>query len=66
MWAGPRVVNHLGAFPPCSLTLDSFFLSDMGHGRIYLATVGVSSCKARTHHHPSKKDREDWVGEQIC
>ena len=26
MWAGPRVINHLGAFPPCSLSLDSFSL----------------------------------------
>ena len=26
MWAGSRVINHLGAFPPCSLSLDSFSL----------------------------------------
>ena len=60
MWAGPRVINHLGAFPPCSLSLDSFFFFYIRHGPWQnLATPGVSSCKARTHHHPSKKDRED-------
>ena len=62
MWAGPRVINHLGALPPCSLSLDSFFLhptwamAESSYARVSVAV------KARTHNRPSN---EDGMGEQI-
>ena len=61
MWAGPRVINHLGAFPPCSLSLDSFFLHrTWAMAESSYAWVSVAVKRGPTTIHPRKIVKMGW------